>query len=248
MTAEERENYFKIARYLLDTRSGVEDAVEYVTKAVKLGPNLNLIERQTLTIAYKAVISPRRSGIKSLNAKINPLTVEEDENHSPELIKRLEELKQTLIDELVHYSKQLIDLIESIIKTENFPIEDSTFYVKLIADYYRYICEAYAEGTPEREEYLNLAEEKYKKALELSKNISEYLPLNLGLVLNYTVFLYDIVGNTQEAIRMGKEVYNRCAPLVDQNEETFQQEAISILSLIDENIKLWESIPNQSTE
>ena len=243
---QERADLITMAQILLETPARIEEAVDYITRAVEIEPILSENERQILSIAYKAIISPRRHGIKVLMSKINPISGEEDENLSPALSAKLDELKQTLIDELLMYSNKLINLIDNVIVPEKRDPENGVFYIKLKADYYRYICEAYRENTPERNKYTELATQAYQEAISASKSqLLEYSPTNLGLVLNYTVFLYDIAGKTKEAVELAKEVYAKCTPLIDQNNQLGQQEATSILKVLDENIQLWDNISRQ---
>ena len=248
MSSEERTNYFNIARILYDTQSGIEDAVEYINRAVRINSLLDEIERQLLATIYKKIISPARSRIKSITLNINPMPGEEDPKHSPELTQKLNELKQTQIDYLLKYSNMLIDLIDNVIKPSDLDAENAVYYIKLKADYYRYICEAFAEGSDERKEYTEKAIQAYKDASNAAKQINEYSPTNLGLVLNHTVFLSDIVGDKEKALEIAKKVYDNCAPLIDQNNELGQQEAENILKIFDENINAWKQIIEQNEE
>ena len=243
MSKEERTNYFAVAQILSQTPSGLEEAIEYVDKAVEIDPILSENERALLSLVYKQIISPRRQGIKALLSKSNPV----QDSESSELNAKLEELKTTLINELIHYAIQLIDLVDNVILPQNKDPENAAYYTKLKADYYRYICEAFPnEDNEERQKYIDLAKESYENALEISESsLLKYSPTNLGLILNYTVFLYDIVGNTEEAVKKAKETYETCYPLIDQNNEQGQYDARSILTVLDENIKLWDKFAQQ---
>jgi 14-3-3 protein epsilon len=61
----------------------------------------------------------------------------------------------------------------------------------------------------------------------------------LGLVLNYSVFLYEIAGEKQEATELAKKTYEECGLTIKNNSSESFNEATNILQLLRENVGLW---------
>ena len=91
-----------------------------------------------------------------------------------------------------------------------------------------------------RDHLMEQAKNCYESALEIAKNeLSPARPSYLGLILNYTVFLQEIVGNKEEALSLAQKTYNECTPLVEENSDNSYTEATMILQLLRDNILLW---------
>ncbi len=52
----------------------------------------------------------------------------------------------------------------------------------------------------------NKAAEAYKKASDAAKDLPSTHPIRLGLALNYSVFHYEIMSNSDEACKLAKSV------------------------------------------
>ena len=242
MSVEERKTYFETAQILYNTKlpNLIEDAIEYVNRGVKINSNLNDEERHLLKIAYKKVIDITKQKILKINHIL------ENDNCSPLLTQKLNEIKQNQMNFRLKYSKMLIDLIDNVIKPTDSNAENLIYFQTLKGDHYRYICEMYSEDSKERKEYMEIAKYVYIDTITTVK-ISTYYPIYLGLILNYTVLLANIIGNKKEAITISKKFFDECSPLIDNNTEKGRIEAERILKTIDSNIKLWESqLSNQN--
>ena len=112
--------------------------------------------------------------------------------------------------------------------------------MKLKADYYRYHCE-FAEGD-EFEEISNKTRNLYKEALDLAeKDLPLYNEIRLGLVLNYSVFEYDIMDNKNDAFDMASKIYGDIMKILDDVEKKRASENLLIVQMIKENINNWSN-------
>ncbi|EAY01333.1 14-3-3 protein [Trichomonas vaginalis G3] len=231
----ERDQCVTMAQILGQTPSKAKEMVNYMKRAVELNPILDTSERTLLSVGYKNLITSRRQGIRHLMQQ-----EDEMEGLTVPCKERIQKIKEELINELVGFCTELINLVDEVILPKVEDPESVVFYQKLKADFYRYICEA--QTGHDLELSLENATKSYKKALEVSKqNLQSYSPTSLGLILNYTVFLFENAKKQTDAVRIAQETYQTYAPIIEQNSEKSREEAAQIIKLLDENIKLWES-------
>ena len=233
--SEERDRYIFIAKVLSQT-DRIKEVIENIKKAIDINPVLELDERNLLTSAYKTIVSIPRKGLRDIKiAEEN----EEEEEYSQECRNQEQIIKNEVTQELIDYCNDLIQLLDSKLIPSTNEVEPTVFYYKLKGDYYRYICEVQSDD--EREESVEKAKQCYWDALNLSKKqLEQYKPTALGLILNYTVFLFEIMEQRNEAIDLADTTYKECLPLLDQNSERSKNEAATILQLLKNNISLWE--------
>ena len=81
-------------------------------------------------------------------------------------------------------------------------------YAKIKGDYMRYIYDI----TPkDKEEEINTfrekADENYKIGLNMCQNLSNLNTTKIGLILNYTVFLYEVIKDHKNAYIIANNAY-----------------------------------------
>ena len=74
------------------------------------------------------------------------------------------------------------------------------------------------------------------------KSLAASHPLRIGLAMNYSVFMYEMLGNTELAREHAKKYYDTALDEIesvrDVDEERYN-ECVGLLTLIHENIKIW---------
>lgn len=234
----QRDDYLFMVQ-ILDSTDRRQDMIDLMKKVIDLNPELNSEERNLLSMSYKNIIKIRRDGLRILIA-----ILENDEKSTQNRIEQLEIFKTTLIDELDKYCYELIDLVDTKLLPAANTAEAKLFYEKLKGDYYRYISEA-KEGD-KKKEIAQKAKECYEKALEIAKaDIPPYKPSYLGLILNYSVHLYEIIGQTEDAIELATKTQDEVASSIEQNSQASYAEAKTILQLLKDNVDLWTRPPQQ---
>ncbi|EAX92702.1 14-3-3 protein [Trichomonas vaginalis G3] len=214
------------------------EMLSYMKRAVEINPVLSNDERQILVNAYKFTISPKRRGIRNIfRSEMDDSTA----NLSEQTQAEVKSIKKQIITELVSLCEEFIDLINSKLLPVNTDPDSIVFYNKNKGDYYRYICEA-TDGN-ERIVATKRGMESYEVALEKSKvALQQYTPTALGLMLNYTVFLYEICDKKDVAVKMARETVSLVSPIVEQNSASSLPEAKTILQLLNNNISLWQQV------
>nr|AFZ78827.1 14-3-3 protein [Coptotermes formosanus] len=218
---------------ILDQTDRHQDMVDTMKKIIDLGADLNNDERNLLSVAYKNIVGARRNGLRMITAIIE----HEQSRNNNARVGELTKYRQTLLGELEGFCNELIDIVDKKLLPAAKAAESRVFYEKLKADYYRYICESRNES--DKTDPANKAKACYESAMEISKKeIQPYKPTSLGLVLNYSVFLYEIIGQKQEAIELAQTTYTECSASVEDNSDASYSEATMILQLLRDNVQL----------
>jgi len=116
--------------------------------------------------------------------------------------------------------------------------EIKTFFYKIKGDCYRYI----SETDNYRNKYSKEACKYYSEGLKISNNLPIYTPIKLGLILNMTIFYYEITGETKKAIKLAKSTiqkFDKEAKNFDEEDDDIK-DAISKYNLMKENLDMWE--------
>ncbi|KAH0789453.1 14-3-3 protein [Histomonas meleagridis] len=230
--SSQRELKFFMAR-VADQAERYQDVIKYIKEIVDMGCDLNADERNLLSVAYKALTGSCRSTLRTIGAFLEDDSVKK----IPERVQKLTELKESLIKELDQYCNELIEFTDSKLLKDSQSAVEKVFYEKLKGDYYRYSVEFKEGGC---EENSKKAKECYEKALDIAKEqLMKANPAYLGLALNYSVFLYEIIGKKQEAIDLADNAFKEAVDLLDELDEDEYSEATLILQLLKDNVALW---------
>ena len=163
------------------------DMTQFTSKLIKHrcknSQEISLEERNLFSVAYKNVVGAKRSSWRKLQ---NLDTEEYDE----ELV---EKYRIAIEDELRSKCMEVIKLLDLFLLVQNLDKKDEceVFYLKMCADYWRYLAEMVLnkeEKSEHEKEYAVSAENMYSKALQIAKlALSETHPTRLGLALNFSV-------------------------------------------------------------
>merc|ERR1711868_150240 len=143
--------------------------------------------------------------------------------------------------ELNKICEDILDLLDNqlIARADKGPAEASVFYMKMKADYYRYLAE-FAQGAPKSEHAKN-ADGAYKTATEKATELAPTHPIRLGLALNYSVFLYEVQAKNQEACDLAKAAFDDAIAELDTLDEESYKDSTLIMQLLRDNLTLWTS-------
>merc|ERR1712129_165495 len=168
----------------------------------KTSTELTVEERNLLSVAYKKAVSSRRAAwriITSVQQKERSKGREEEAKYAKEYCQKVEA-------ELQKICGDILSLLDGNLISKATTDESTVFYQKMKADYHRYIAE-FSEG-----ESKAAAAEKARLAYEDAKKVAEKglvvtHPIRLGLALNYSVFLYEVLSNPDEACKMARTAF-----------------------------------------
>eukprot|EP00122_Pirum_gemmata_P010571 Pgem_evm1s9778 len=136
-----------------------------------------------------------------------------------------------------------MEVTKSLIETSTTS-EGKIFFHKMQGDYYRYLAEF--EKDEARKEAAENSRKCYQAAYDLaSAELSPTHPIRLGLVLNFSVFHYEIAEDRDAACKLARDGFDEAlAQLEDMGEDS--KDSTLIMQLIRDNLTLWQ--PDQDDD
>merc|ERR1712032_1333707 len=140
---------------------------------------MSVEERNLLSVAYKNAVGSRRAAwriITSVEQKEKSKGNEDNAKWAKEYCSKVEAELQKICD-------TILGLLDSNLIAKASTGESKVFYQKMKADYFRYIAEFSADNA---------------KAAAAEKDLAVTHPTRLGLALNYSVFMYEVLSNPDD--------------------------------------------------
>jgi 14-3-3 protein epsilon len=219
---------------ILDQANRYQDMVDLIKRVIDADPVLTAEQRDLLSVSYKHVITSDRNGLRYLSTLL-----ERDEARETEFrFEELRSLQSKLRRDLENQCLGLIDLVDNKLLPAAKDPEAQLYYEKLKADHWRYISEG--RESSEKEESAAKAKEAYERALQIAReSIPLFKAAHLGLILNYSVYLYEIGGQKEEALELARKTYDEGKITVANNADDAVEEANGVLELLRDNIAIW---------
>merc|ERR1712063_98255 len=202
----------------------------------KSGDELSVEERNLLSVAYKNAVGSRRAAwriITSVEQKETSKGNTEQAKYAKEYCAKVEAELQKICD-------TILGLLDGSLIGKAANGESKVFYQKMKADYYRYIAE-FTDGDAKSK-----AAESAREAYEAAKQVAEKdlvvtHPIRLGLALNYSVFMYEVLANPDEACKMARTAFEDAIAELDNVAEDSYKDSTLIMQLLRDNLTLWTS-------
>jgi len=213
-----------------------DEMVEYMKAVAQTADtDLSLEERNLLSVAYKNVVGARRASLRIINS------IEGKEKEKGGSNTALVTTYKTKVeDELNAICQDILKLLnETLISKASDSAEASVFYLKMKADYFRYLAE-FAAGSI-KADHSTGADAAYKEATKKASELAPTHPIRLGLALNYSVFLYEVQGKSTEACDLAKQAFDDAIAELDTLDEESYKDSTLIMQLLRDNLTLWTS-------
>lgn len=228
--ADKRRNNLVFMAHTCEAAERYDDMCKFMKLLVEWSneskEQLTVEERNLLSVAYKNAIGAHRAAWRTLQV---------DEYRNNKLAK---EYSKQVESELSIVCQEVLDLLKDIlVPNAKNNHEASVFYLKMSADYYRYLAEVISEQGHEKK-----AGEKYEAAFSLAKEQMDATnPIRLGLALNYSVCLYEILKEKERACELAKEAFDEAISKLDKLDEGSYKDSTLIMQLLRDNLTLWTS-------
>jgi 14-3-3 protein epsilon len=216
-----------------ETAERYEDMCNFVQKLVLMKSakqeDLDVDERNLLSVAYKNVVGAKRASWRTLSGGFDDADEE-----------LLNKYKNIVENELEAICQEVLDLLTKHLceNVKGNGDETEVFYLKMCGDYYRYLSEFRTES----EEYKKKAEEFYKKAMDVAEaNLNETHPTRLGLALNFSVCYYEILKEPEKACDLAKKSFDAAIEKLDTLNDASYKDSTLIMQLLRDNLTLWTS-------
>jgi 14-3-3 protein epsilon len=215
-----------------DQAERYSDMVDFLQEVIETkSEDLNVEERNLLSVGFKNLISANRSAWRTVSA------IEQNDKYA-EYSGDCKEYKGKIEKELEQQCKRVINIVKEKSLPKATDAEGKTFYLKMIGDYHRYIAET-AQGAL-LEEVKAGAKEYYDKATDAAKELAPYNSTKLGLALNCSVFYYEVQADIPKACRLAEDALNAAKENIDNMNNEDARDALSIVELLKENLSLWK--------
>merc|ERR1712195_201499 len=101
-------------------------------------------------------------------------------------------------------------------------------------------------GGDKKSEAANSAKLAYEEAHTVAeKDLPVTHPIRLGLALNFSVFLYEVLSNPDEACKMARTAFEDAIAELDNVAEDSYKDSTLIMQLLRDNLTLWTSEDGQ---
>lgn len=211
---------------------------EYMTQIIKGGFELSSVERHLFSIAFKHNIGSLRSSWATLEEYRNSIS---QDNSSRSFV------ESTLLG-IEDRIREVAGCVLTLLEQNIFPLcsgdEAKVYYLKLQGDYQRYIAEI--SGGSLHEVWASKAYNSYKTSADIA--LTKLPPTHctrLGLMMNFSVFYYDVYGSPERACLLTKTAYDDAivggiADTKSDREEN--HDSLEILRLMKSNLKIWTNV------
>lgn len=213
-----------------------EDMVGHMKDIIAMDneDGLSIEERSLLSVAYKNVIGARRASWRVTYGLEQRYKVE----GKTELVKLTAEYRATIEKELTDFCCEVLDLVDKRLLPKAKQAEYKVFYLKMKGDCYRYQSEIFT--TPEdRKDIAENAQKAYEEAQVIAKaELKTTDPTNLGLMLNFSVFLFEILNQQQSACQVAQEAFDAAMKDLQERDGSYDDTTMILQSMRD-NLILW---------
>merc|ERR1711865_115962 len=216
-----------------------DDMKHFVKALAMMHTELEPTERALVITAYKHVSGLRRQALRVVKQKLENEQAEREETiaagekDEERYLENLATYKVKIESELSDICTEILNLLKDDLFPHATEAESKVEYAKMQGDYYRYMCE-YTDAA-QRADAINSAAAFYQTAFDVSMELSPGNATRLGLCLNFSVLYYEIMGKQEEAKKMAEDA------LRDSSRDTADENAESIISLLEDNLMMWNT-------
>lgn len=232
---------------LAEAAERFEDMTDFVVKAYEHGSPTNTLTtegRNLFSVAFKNVIGTRRTQWRQITQFEGGDAAENERPYTAEMV---QSMKSKIEDELEEWCQKVLGHIETLKNNVNSESdgnsEDSINYYKMEGDYNRYRAE-YLQGDT-KNLAVDAAQTAYEAAKDLAiQNLAETNPTRLGLMLNLSVFYFEVKNESKTACKLAKEAFDSAIEKLDKLTDACYKDSTLIMQLLRDNLTLWTSDEN----
>ncbi|CAN6584145.1 unnamed protein product [Malus baccata var. baccata] len=233
-----REQYVYLAK-LSEQAERYEEMVQFMEKLVvgsTPAAELTVEERNLLSVAYKNVIGSLRAAWRIVSS----IEQKEEGRKNEEHLALVKEYRSKVESELSDVCANILKLLDSNLVPSASASESKVFYLKMKGDYHRYMAEF--KSAEERKTAAEDTMLAYKAAQDIAlADLSPTHPIRLGLALNFSVFYYEILNQSDKACSMAKQAFEEAIAELDTLGEESYKDSTLIMQLLRDNLTLWTS-------
>ncbi|KAG0345328.1 14-3-3 protein, partial [Podila humilis] len=234
-TTTPRDEHVYLAK-LAEQAERYEEMVENMKAVAFEDSELNVEERNLLSVAYKNVIGARRASWRIVSSIEQKEESKGAENH----VSLIKTYRGTIEEELAKICQDILDVLEKHLVPKSTQDESKVFFLKMKGDYHRYLAE-FSTGA-QRQSATDASGKAYEEASSTAvAGLAPTHPIRLGLALNYSVFRYEILNAPEKACSLAKQAFDDAIAELDTLSEDSYKDSTLIMQLLRDNLTLWTS-------
>jgi len=214
-----------------------DEMMNFMKDVATQQPNLTLEQRNLLSVAYKNIVGARRASFRIVSSI---LTKEREKDGESGHVPKITAYKAKIEGELENICHDILRLLEDkLIKEADAQgsAEARVFYNKMKGDYYRYLAEFQDDANVKES-----SQASYKAAKAVADaELAPTHPIRLGLALNYSVFMFEVMGLESQACELAKNAFDEAIAELDSLDEESYKDSTLIMQLLRDNLTLWTS-------
>lgn len=240
MGTTDKEKLIQYAK-LAEQAERYEDMAFHMKSLTESGAELAHEERNLLSVAYKNLVSTKRSSWRIISS-IEQKLAEFDKKQQ-----MAKDYREKIEKELHDICYEIIGLLNKHLIPKASSGESQVFYLKMKGDYYRYLAEV-ASGD-QKTSVVQSSNKAYQEAFDVAKTkMSPTHPIRLGLALNFSVFYYEILNVADKACQLAREAFDDAIAELDTLNEDSYKDSTLIMQLLRDNLTLWTSDNQEENE
>ena len=218
------------------------DMVSSINKFIEMNPKLTKDEKNIVAAGYKNILTDKRASWRLLNS----MEKKETKKKSAQ-VPHIKEIKSHIETEMKKQIEDVKNVIDKYLLPNAQDPESKVFYLKLKADYIRYLCEVTKDK--EYAKAIEDTEKVYKEAYEIAnKELPVINNARIGLCLNFSVFYYEVKGDKKEGCKIAKKAFEDSMKYLDDLEKFKSKDVLLLIQLLKENLIFWSSEMNEEEQ
>jgi len=207
----------------------------YIKQAILQTPGNEptIEERNLLIVAFQNIVGEKRASWRAASGLEQKELLKGHPNAN--LIIQLRKTVEAELKEICYDCSTFVET--SILPTCN-TAQSRVFFNKMRGDYYRYLAE-FLTGN-EKGEVTEKGLAAYEEATGIAEaELSVTDPIRLGLVLNFSVFYYEILNNVPRSQEIAKKAFDDAIVKIDELNEEDYKDTTMIMQLLRDGLTLW---------
>ncbi|KAL4487462.1 hypothetical protein ABPG72_006982 [Tetrahymena utriculariae] len=237
----QRDDYLLLAQLAQQTER-FNEMVEFVGKFIQQNGQLTQEERAIVSAAYKNLVGNKRADLRVLTAIEQKESRKQQSQEVTNNLQYIRNYKQKIEKELRLYCSDIINTLDNTLIPKSQDDEFACFYYKMKGDYNRYLAEFLVDD--EYNKAVEACQNAYKDANNKAQSLDPTNPIKLGLLLNQSVFYYEILQKTEKdglAVKTAQEAYQNAIANIDKIKDEHYKDTALIMQLLQDNITLWST-------
>lgn len=196
---------------------------------------LSVEERNLLSVSYKNLVGARRASWRILQS----IEQSEQAKGNDKRVKLIQKYRAVVEKELDDVCGEILNLLDHHLVPSATTCEASVFYLKMKADYHRYLSEY--KNDEAKADAADKTLGAYQAAKVKADELPSTNPIRLGLALNFSVFYYEVMNQPDQACTLARKAFDDAISDLDSLGEDSYKDSALIMQLLRDNLTLWTS-------